>query len=231
MTEKRFTEEEAAAIFQRAAHSEVAMTRRSSGEGMTLAELQAAGREAGLAPELVARAASELEPVPATVTERRYGRPIGVSLDLPLPRSLTDAEWEQVVVDCRRTFSASGVLRQDGSFRQWSNGNLHVLLEPDGRGGQRLRFRTMNGNARQLMDGGVFLGAIGAASLLVGVILLSFGAAASGLFGGIAALSFVPAALFYGFGALPLRWWAARRREQMKDIAERLERSISSGDV
>ena len=223
MAKKRFTEEEAAAIFQRAAHSEVAMTRRSSGEGMTLAELQAAAREAGLAPELVARAAAELETVPTTVTERRYGRPIGVSLDLPVPRPLTDAEWEQVVVDCRRTFNASGVLRQDGRFRQWSNGNLHVLLEPDGRRGQRLRFRTMNGNARQLLDGGVFLGAIGGASLLIGAVLLSFGSAVSGLFAGIAGLSLVPAALFYGFGAFPLRWWAARRREQFKEMAERTE--------
>lgn len=225
MTEKRFTEEEAAAIFERAAHTEVAVTHRGSSEGMTLPELQEAGREAGLAPELIARAAAELESIPAS-TGRRFGLPVRVGHDVALSRPLTEAEWEQLVVDCRRTFDAEGVLRQDGSFREWSNGNLHVLLEPDGRGGQRLGFRTTNGTAKELIDSGAFMGGLGGVSLIVWAITSALNLSASPVFGVTAAACVGLGGVFFGLGALPLRRWGALRQTQMKEIAARVERTF-----
>ena len=227
MTGTRFTEEEAAAIFERAARSEVAVTRPAPSEGMTLAELQDAGREAGLAPGLIARAAAELENTPASAG-RRFGLPVRVGHDVALPRPLTDAEWEQLVSDCRRTFDAKGVLRQDGNFREWSNGNLHVLLEPDGRGGQRLALRTTNETAKELIDSGAFMGALGASSLLVWAITAALNLPASPVFGVIGAICLGLGGLFFGFGALPVGRWAARRQAQMKQIAERAERTLPS---
>ncbi|MEJ2503740.1 MAG: hypothetical protein P8177_10590 [Gemmatimonadota bacterium] len=59
MSERRYTDEETAAIFERAAQAEVRgpTPAATPGEGRTLAELQAIGAEAGLSAELVARAA------------------------------------------------------------------------------------------------------------------------------------------------------------------------------
>jgi hypothetical protein len=59
MTERRYTDEEVEQIFARASETEQETTRqlRSASEGMTLAQLQQIGTEAGLSPDLVAQAA------------------------------------------------------------------------------------------------------------------------------------------------------------------------------
>ena len=53
MSERRYSDEEVAAIFARATETQESQPRRNTpGEGMTLAELQEIGREVGIAPEL-----------------------------------------------------------------------------------------------------------------------------------------------------------------------------------
>jgi hypothetical protein len=128
---------------------------------------------------------------------------------------VSDAEWEQLVAQLRETFEAKGVIKYDGPFRQWSNGNLHVLLEPTP-DGHRIRFRTTNGLSRSFITGGLGLAGIGglvtALNLLAGVnvgindtmMLVSLG------LGSIA------------FGALRLPSWAEKRRRQMEALAKRL---------
>src|SRR5512139_1975656 len=143
MTERRYNDDEVEAIFARASEAESETPQRSlSGEGRTLAELQAIGREAGLSSEAIAQAARALEQPAQPPTGTFLGLPLGVARTVALPRRLTEDEWERLVVQLRETFNARGVLRSEGSFRSWSNGNLQVLLEPDG-AGQRVRFRTV----------------------------------------------------------------------------------------
>jgi len=61
MTDRRFNEEEVAAIFKQATESQQTPQRQlPSGEGLTLAELQEIGQQVGIAPELVVRAAASL---------------------------------------------------------------------------------------------------------------------------------------------------------------------------
>ena len=62
---------------------------------------------------------------------------------------------------------ARGVTRSDGSLLQWTNGNLHVLLEPT-ENGQRLRFGTFNAAARASMTSGLM--ALG----MAGVVAISW---------------------------------------------------------
>ena len=152
MPERRYSDEEVAEIFARATEAERSTPRRlRSTEGMTMAQLQEIGREAGIAPELVARAAHSLDE-PAQPPVRKFlGFPVGVGRTVTLDRRLTDEEWERLVVDLRETFDARGVVRTDGAFRQWTNGNLQVLVEPDG-AGQRIRLRTLRGGAREVDD-------------------------------------------------------------------------------
>src|SRR5947207_1907254 len=155
MAERRYNDKEIAAIFRAAAEGpQESQPDVSREEGLTLADLQAIGREVGISSEAVAQAAQALDvrrPAPARTF---LGLPIGVARTVHLNRRLTDAEWERLVVQLREVFNARGSTRSDGSLRQWTNGNLQVLLEPT-EAGHRLRFRTLHGAARASMGAGL----------------------------------------------------------------------------
>jgi hypothetical protein len=130
MPDRRYNDKEIAAIFRAATdgpaepHPEVPRD-----EGLTLADLQAIGGEVGIAPEAIVRAAQGLD-VRRGASRTFLGLPLGVARTVNLNRRLTDAEWERLVVQLREVFDARGVTRSEGSLRQWTNGNLQVLLEP-----------------------------------------------------------------------------------------------------
>jgi hypothetical protein len=190
--------------------------------GLTLDQLRQIAREAGIDPALVAQAAASLDARGRQAPVRRVlGMPIGVSRVVDLPRAPTDREWEQLIAEFRTTFGAQGHATVSGGLREWSNGNLHICVEPTERG-EQLRLSTrkedalaLNGLA--LMTGGmaVLMGAAVAAGgkpekALVFVILL----------GGISL-----AAL--GFNVLRLPRWARERERQMEAIAAHAVRMLS----
>lgn len=215
MTERRFTDAEAAEIFGRAAELEQ-MPARSvvPTEGMTLAQLQEIGREAGLQPELVAAAARYVSRQSARKA-RLLGLPIGVARTVELDRRVDDTEWEAFVARLRQTFDAGGRVRYDGPFRQWSNGNLRVMLEPTA-SGHRVRFRTENGGALAMIGTGLtsvgMAGVLSVMSLLTGRAELLAGASLAALAGSAMFLS----------SALRLPRWARLRASQMDALAEGL---------
>ncbi len=87
MTERRYSEEEVAAIFERAAEAQQTARRQlPPGEGMALADLQEIGREVGFPPELVAQAARSLEQVGRPASRTFLGLPIGVGRTVRSPR-------------------------------------------------------------------------------------------------------------------------------------------------
>jgi hypothetical protein len=165
----------------------------------------------------VAQAARSLDQPSQPATPVFLGIPLGAARTIRLERRLTDDEWERLVVDLRETFNARGVIRAEGSFRSWSNGNLQVLLEPDGEG-QRVRFRTIRGNSRTFMFFG--LGMIGIAGVTYLATMLT-GAAVSADITDLWTIGLLGAGLF-AVGALPLPRWAKLRRQQMDQLAERL---------
>lgn len=228
MSERRYSENEVATIFERAAESEPGSGRQPARTGgMTLAELQEIGREVGMSPEAVARAARSLEASPHPTSRRFLGLPIGVGRTVELGRALTEEEWERLVVDLRETFDARGRIRSEGSFREWTNGNLQALVEPTA-GGHRLRLRTLKGSSRSLMTAGLGVLAVGFATAL-GTALTG------GLSGALTGTSFlfVFGAGMIGVGALQLPAWARERRAQMEGIAARwalATRERSDGD-
>ena len=218
MAERRYSETEVAEIFRRASEAQQQGGRvpLASGEGMTLGALQEIGRDVGLPPELVERAAREIDRTGEPATRGFLGLPVGVSRTVVLSRKLTDADWEALVVDLRDTFDARGRLRDDGAFRQWTNGNLQALLEPIGNA-HRLRLRTTHGAARAWMMGGV---------AILGVAVVSVLAALSGdvprddLLSRVGSMLALGAGMFAA-GAIRLPRWASIRRRQMAEIAER----------
>jgi hypothetical protein len=220
MPDRRYTDEEVAAIFTLASEEEQASTRQlsSAGEGLTLAELQEIGREAGIAPERVAKAVQSLDDVRQPAPPKFLGLPLGVSRTVKLDHRMTDEEWERLVVDLRDTFDARGSVRTDGSFRQWANGNLQVLVEPDG-DGQRIRFRTVKGNSRALMMGGLGMLGVAAATTLAAMLFPTTGA--SQALANVGTIALMGAGVFT-IGALRLPSWAKLRRQQMEEVARRL---------
>lgn len=217
-TERRYSDEEVAAIFERAAEAQLTGPRpASAGTGMTLAELQDIGRDVGLPAEALAEAARSLDLAGRPASRSFLGFPIGVSHVVDLGRPLATGEWERLVVDLRDTFDARGVVREDGAFRQWTNGNLQALVEPTG-SGHRVRLRTFKGNARAYMTTGIALLAGAAVTWIAGAL----GGAAD--VRTVQLLAVIGTSLF-GVGALMVPAWARTRRRQMAEIAERLTRS------
>jgi hypothetical protein len=162
MNERRYSEDEVSAIFERAAEAQQAVRRTlSPGEGLTLTDLQAIGREVGIPAELVDLAARSVDQQGRDESRTLLGLPVGVGRTVDLGRRLTDDAWERLVVDLRETFDARGAMRSDGSLRQWTNGNLQALLEPTPTG----HVAEALAGTGSLMGFGAALFALGAARL------------------------------------------------------------------
>ena len=224
MTDRRYDDDEIAAIFRAAAEGPQApLPQVPREEGLTLAELQAIGREVGISSDAVAQAASSLEVRRGATSPTFLGLPIGVERTVTLNRRLTDEEWERLVVELREVFKARGVARSDGSLRQWTNGNLQVLVEPVATG-HRLRFATLHGGARASIAAGVGALGVTAAVTISTAITGHVSDAASGI-----ALLLLAGLSMLANGALRLPSWARLRGRQMEALAARL--ALPAGSV
>jgi hypothetical protein len=215
--ERRYTEEEVSEIFALAARAGSAnLPARAEKEGLTLGELQDVGREAGLAPESVAQAAATLDRRSETLPRRTMlGAPVSVGRIVELPREPTDREWEYLVAEFRQTFDAKGRVNSLGGVREWSNGNLHAVLEQT-KAGHRLRLATRKGNALEI-------GIMGSTFLFMSLIML-----VAMVSKGKVGLELLFPSMFAALGggafvanALRLPRWANERERQMEHLAER----------
>ncbi len=214
---RRYNDEEAARIFLKAAEGAQAPALLGPGqEGMTLDDLQQIGQEAGIPAAAVAQAALTLDQARAPAPPRFLGLRVGVERSINLPHKLSEAEWEQLVVELREVFRARGTVSAHGSFRQWTNGNLQALLEPTPEG-HRLVLRTYKGNARPLIGAGL-------ATLGVTATMMGTAAVAGNLAGSLPSIVFISAlgAGMLGYAIVPLGRWARQREQQMDTIIARL---------
>ncbi len=221
--ERRYSETEIKEIFSRASEHQRAVQRMSAGRGLTLSELQDIGREAGIAPELVVKAAAsldhEIDRLPPT---SYFGVPVTVGHTVRLPGPMSEDQWERLVVDLRDTFRASGEVRNEGGLRQWRNGNLHALVEPTDDGSQ-LRIQSLHEAARaQLFGGGLFF----LINLAFIIVLASSG---KPLFNPDALIIWMMAVAGLGtagYAVYRLPRWIRKRSQQMQAVASRaLERA------
>ena len=212
----RYSEHEVSEIFELATAPRALPGRDGADEpGLTLAQLQQVGREAGLDPLRVAEAATLVELRRSARRGTFLGLPTSVGRIVTLPREPTDREWEQLVAALRETFDARGQDRSAGVVRHWANGSLHAYVEPDP-AGIRLRLRTRKSDAAGFA-------ALGLTLLLTSFVILVQAAVAGMAFGGVAvALTFLAAGLAtlgVTVGRLPR--WAREREEQMERVAVR----------
>jgi hypothetical protein len=215
---RRYSEEEVEAILARAAERSARLPRgRSHDDGLTLDELQEIGAEVGIPPAVVADAARSL--ARRSGVERTLGLPMAVGHVVPLRRPPSDEEWERLVADLRETFRARGKIQVQGGLREWSNGNLHALVEPTA-DGWRLRMGTRKGNAAASLVSGSFLLLFAVIVGLVGLLLGDGDPTA--ILSSVAILGGVGATVV-GVGAGQLPGWARERRAQMEGVGERTE--------
>ena len=231
MNERRFTDDEVAAIFERASEAEhPALPASAEGRGMILATLMEIGREVGISPESISAAARSLDQAGRPASRTFLGLPIGVGLTVEFARPLSDADWEGLVADLRETFEARGTVRYDGPFRQWTNGNLQALVEPTPTG-HRVRLQTVKGDSRALMTGGII--SLGVATAMLIAAGLAGGLGDAGTLAGAGFMAAIGLGMF-GVGALRLPGWARRRRTQLEAVTARLDvaaRTPSQGDA
>ena len=166
MQERRYSEDDVHRILSLAAEAEA--TAVGSGERQwTLAEIQRAGAEAGIAPAAVVAAAVALESQAAAPGDQRYlGLPVAVSRAVPLERPLSDEDWGRLVAQLRDTFAAQGRVEVMGARREWRNGNLRVSHEPSGAGAV-LALRTRKGDATAMF---AVAGTLLLAAIAIGVV-------------------------------------------------------------
>jgi hypothetical protein len=223
--ERRYQNEEIREILELAGRDDVAQPESASAaDGLTAVELQAVGREVGLAPQRIAQAVAEFEGrgelVPRGST---LGLPTSIGRTVLLTRAPTDSEWELLVSELRTTFRAKGEMSSAGGMREWSNGNLHAFIEPTP-AGYRLRLTDSMEGALVVatVAGGFFF----AFALLILLVLLGKtdpGArfVVPGFF------SIIGAGLIAG-GRISLPRWAEEREAQMEHIASRAIALIAS---
>jgi hypothetical protein len=222
MSNRRYSDDEVREIFARATEAQVGAGGRSSlpatRDGLTLQQLQEIGAEAGIGAAEIAAAARRIalrsQPDAPTV----MGIVNGAAYTVRLARRLSDDEWEQFVVRLRETFRARGKSQAEGSLRSWQNGNLQVLLEPDG-SGHRVRFLT------ERRDAGVRI-RFGFWTLTFAVPMTAI-AFSGGTGDGMAALQFygplVAAAMFISAtGLVGIKRWSRERQAQFEALGDEL---------
>jgi len=223
--DRRFDEEEAREVFAIAAQGDSAtLSAEVDRGGFTLQDLKEIAEEAGIHPDRVAEAASVVAARGTWLPQAKsLGMRVSVGQVVPLSRRPTDAEWDVLVSELRSVFDAPGEVREQGGAREWSNGALHVLLEPTAEGHQ-LRMTTVNRRLRSLNRMGAMLavwGLVFIAVLLPG--LLADGSALSEILRGLLPSLIVAGGGvgFIAFTGLSLPSWVEERRKQFDSVAER----------
>lgn len=215
--ERKYREDEISEIFALAASADGAsLPALAEQEGLTLRELQEVGGEVGLAPERVAEAAATLDARSETLPRRTLlGAPVSAGRIVELPRAATDREWQYLIAELRETFDAKGEVTSHGDVREWTNGNLHAVLEQT-EAGHRLRLGTYKGNATEIATSG-----------LVGLLMGLFLFVVMAIKGKTGAEFIIPALFMLAGGGtlaanlLRLPRWADERERQMEHIAGR----------
>ena len=106
MPDRIYTEQEVAALLERAAELQAQAARRNEHRpGLSLAELEDVAAEAGLDPSLLRQAAGELDEPGRPLLDRSAGTTAThVSVERRVPGTFTPEAWEDVVAELRHRF-------------------------------------------------------------------------------------------------------------------------------
>ncbi len=214
MTDDRFSEDEIRQVFERAA-AEVERARSRAPEGLTVDEMAEVGEASGIPRAFVEAAAWQVRLGAPEASVGTFGPvPTSVRRSVRLLEPPSEALWQRLVADARRTFDATGRTGGPGEERTWRNGNLRMTLEPDG-DGSRLTLRT---DKEQRLRA---LATIGIIQLFAAVMVLVMASSAGDpLPWGVAAILALLATALLGSAWRGQRRWAEARAGQMETLTD-----------
>lgn len=117
---KLYNEKEIGAILKRAAE----MSQDESGPnaaGLSIEELQQVGSEAGLDPDLILRAAAEMQQSSPKRQKNFFGGPVSYSNDFVLDGEIDAATWEEMISSIRGSFKDPGVVSTRENVYEWTS--------------------------------------------------------------------------------------------------------------
>jgi len=222
MTERRFTDKEISLILRRASDLEKrgSSTAVSSGRGLTLSDLKEIAAEAGIDPDLVARAVSEMEGPKGLRTGSFLGGPGTVQREVrAAPEEMSREELAELVRVVDEEVRDQGTVQEAlGTVRWTSQGRIlstQVSLEPSD-GETLIRVEERYHDALRGMLHGIPAGY----GLLFGLV-----AALEGMelaFGPGALVVLASVATGFGLGGAIWRGISARSRRRVQHLAEKL---------
>ena len=113
-----YSEEEIGRVLKRAAEIQGKQP-RTSGYGLSLAEIQELAADSGIDPELVTAAVSELKADQEALKKTIWGGPLSSTLIRSVEGQLSDDTWEEMLAMLRRTYKETGETERRGTTRQW----------------------------------------------------------------------------------------------------------------
>lgn len=119
---RRFTESDTDAILRRAAELASGTGETPAQRGLTIEEMEALVSEAGLDPELVRRAASDVTLKRAQAASPWVGAPRRILIERELDIEVTEEIWESMVGEIQRTMGGIGFASRVGRTRSWTVG-------------------------------------------------------------------------------------------------------------
>lgn len=227
--DRRYTEAELHAIFERAAkRQEEARRAEAASQGeLTLAELQEIGAASGIDPAHVAVAAAELGAGPPRKAHAFLGAPMEVERSRVLPCAVTDDAWAQIVAEVRQALGADGSVGQLGRTREWTavgrgirrDVTMRLAVEPVDGGRSRVTVRqSVHEQAQGLGVAAAINGAVGLVFLTLAVL------GVDAAFWGVGALLTSFALAFAGITRGWLEYWVPKQKERFAALLDRIDR-------
>lgn len=158
--ERRFTDEEARRIFERAAEAEARPAAAPGQHGHTLAELRAIAAEVGLDTAGLDLAAAEIIASDASPASGRGGLSTLVHEDAVILRPLPNEEMRKLAAQIEQIIGRRGLLSDAGAWVEWrdSKDRLYVGMV---RGERQTRLRAIANNSAEMVFGSSAIGVLG----------------------------------------------------------------------
>ena len=229
LSHRRYHEKEVGALIQRATElHEEAMG--APAHSLSLEEVEHIAAELSLPPEHVRAAALEMEErMDAGSSFSLLGRPFVIEYARFIEETMTEEQWEQVVLAIRRFVGSTGRIDTLGGVREWSRSikdgsstleKTQVSIRPDA---DRLAIQI-----RKHYGGGAFI--VYMMALILSVAVTGITLDGSGFPDDLTNFAIVGG---MGLGALAavrvsLSVWARRHKERLKRLADLVHRTLTA---
>lgn len=233
---RKFNDEEVALIIKRAAElQQTEQIAQDPGNAMSLADVEAIAKEAGIDPALVRRAANSLDqPAEKTRPSAWVGAPTRLVFERVVDGEISSDAYEPIVNEIRRTFGDNGVPSVLGRTLAWTSTAVGGRRQSRGRqidvsvmsrgGVTTIRVEEELRNIAGAVFGGLVGGGGGGTTgISVGLGMGAFHSAP------LAALIWLTiAGGFYGLARYIFGNISEKRERQLRDLTERLQSLVES---